>query len=127
MNTRDRLRKTLACQALIDGMHQPGCQIAAIAEIQRYERILPLVEFIQMPFHRRWMEMRHTLACESGHAFRHNHRQPFDHATFLLGQATRFQPKNSAGQRAIDGRLCSWSLTPTMASARCPWRSQPRR
>ena len=86
-------------------MHQPGCQIAAIAGIHRNERILQLVEFVQMPFRCRWMQMRHTLPGQSNGAFRHNHRQAFDHAAFLLRQPARLEPKNSAGQRAIDGRL----------------------
>ena len=86
-------------------MHQPGCQIAAIAGIHRYERILPLVEFVQTPFRCRRMQMRHTLPGQSNRALRHNHHQPFDHAAFPLGQPARIEPKNSAGQRAIDGRL----------------------
>ncbi len=37
--------------------------------------------------------------------FRHNHRHPLDHAPVPLYQSTRFEPKNSHGQRALDGRL----------------------
>ena len=49
--------------------------------------------------------MRHPLPRESGHAFRHNHRQPLHHAAFLLRHAASLQPENPTGQRAIDGRL----------------------
>ncbi len=86
-------------------MHQPGCQIAAIAGVHRNEFIVPLVEFVQMPFRCRRMQMRHTLLGQCSHALWHNHRQPFDHAAFLLCQSARLEPKNSTGQRAIDGRL----------------------
>ena len=104
-NARHRSRKAFARQAFIDGVHQPGCHVAAIAGIHRHERVLPLVEFVQTPFRCRWMQMRHTLPGQRHRALRHNHRQPFDHAAFLLGQPERIEPKNSAGQRAIDGRL----------------------
>ena len=86
-------------------MHQAGCQIAAIAGIDRNERIVALVEFVQMPFRRRRMQMRHTLPGQSDGAFRHNHRQPLDQAAFVLRQAAGFEPENSDGQCAVDGRL----------------------
>src|SRR5208282_6325254 len=71
----------------------------------RRARILPLVEFVQMPLRRRRMEMRHTLPGKSSHALRHDHRQPFDHAALLLCQTARLKPKNSTGQGTIDARL----------------------
>ena len=86
-------------------MHQPGCEIAAIAGIRRYQRILPLVEFIQAPLRSGGMQMRHSLLRQSDHALRHNHRQPFYYTAFLLGQTARLQPENAAGKRAIDRRL----------------------
>ena len=89
-------------------MHQPGCEIAAIAGIRRYQRILPLVEFIQAPLRSGGMQMRHSLLRQSDHALRHNHRQPFYYTAFLLGQTARLQPENAAGKRAIDRRFkCS--------------------
>ena len=51
------------------------------------------------------MQVRHTLPGQSHRAFRHHHRQPFDHVAFPLGQTARIEPKNSAGQSAIDGGL----------------------
>ena len=51
------------------------------------------------------MQMRHALPRQRSHALRHNQRQPFDHAAFLLRHPARLQPKDSYGQRAIDSRL----------------------
>ena len=45
-NASDRFRKAIARPLFIERTHQPGCQIAAIADIHRNERIFALVEFV---------------------------------------------------------------------------------
>jgi len=86
-------------------MHQPGCQIAAIADIHLQERIFALVESVQTPFRSGWMQMTHALPGQSLGAPRYNQRQPFHHVPFVLRQAACLQPKDSGGKRAVDGRL----------------------
>jgi hypothetical protein len=51
------------------------------------------------------MQMRHSLPRERSHALRQNHGQTLDDAAILLCEAAGVQPKNAAGQRAIDSRL----------------------
>lgn len=121
-------RKACARQSLIDGGCQPGCQIAAISRIHWYERILPLIEFVQVPSRCGGMQMSHALPSRSHGTFRHNHRQPLDHAPVPLHQSTRFEPKNSHGQRAINDRLRFPVVYSHDRKARAAlWRSHPRR
>ncbi len=49
--------------------------------------------------------MSHALPGQSPCAFGNDQRQAFHHVPLVLRQAARFQPKNSGGQRAVDGRL----------------------
>src|SRR6267154_1514163 len=86
-------------------MHEARRQITAITEVGLNQGVLRLIEFVEAPFGGGMIQVRHALLGQSSHAIGNKHCQSLHYAPLLLRDAAGFEPKNSAGEGAIYGRL----------------------